>query len=236
MGTFFLRSFPFNEAHKLFFWGAKWGFWVGAKKFILKTFMCFFRPLKEHKDQLFWSGDRPGFGLLGLVIFFSLTYRPHPTPPRLARRRPKRTDLDRNGPKRTDMDRIGHFDAQLGCIVKARLREAHFSCELGGILMLSGALVLYGAIKLIKITDFPNTPCKCTCLYNAPSSHSVNSFPENYISVTFHFLSGMNLLKSNLHVFGCDSENFMDESLWNYCLGKSHCSSTTNNVCAAVFS
>ena len=40
----FLRSFPGNEAHKLFSWGPKMGFWVGAKKFMLKTSMCFFRP------------------------------------------------------------------------------------------------------------------------------------------------------------------------------------------------
>ena len=33
----FSRSFPGNEAHKFFFSGGpKWGFWVGAKKFMLK--------------------------------------------------------------------------------------------------------------------------------------------------------------------------------------------------------
>ena len=37
----FLRPFPGNEAHKLFFLGAQNGvFWVGAKKFRLKKFMC----------------------------------------------------------------------------------------------------------------------------------------------------------------------------------------------------
>ena len=42
----FLRSFPGNEAHNFCLGGAKWGFWVGGgKKFMLKKFMCFFRPL-----------------------------------------------------------------------------------------------------------------------------------------------------------------------------------------------
>ena len=42
----FLRPFPGNEAHKYFFLGAQNGvFWLGAKKFMLKKFMCFFGPL-----------------------------------------------------------------------------------------------------------------------------------------------------------------------------------------------
>ena len=45
VGPFF-ASFPGNEAHKLFFWGAQnGGFWVGVKKFMLKKFMRFFGPL-----------------------------------------------------------------------------------------------------------------------------------------------------------------------------------------------
>ena len=40
------RSFPGNEAHRLFARGPNWGFWVGAKKFMLKESMCFFRPLE----------------------------------------------------------------------------------------------------------------------------------------------------------------------------------------------
>ena len=44
----FLRSFPGNEAHKLFSGGPKWGFRVGGKKFMLKKFVCFFRPLVNH--------------------------------------------------------------------------------------------------------------------------------------------------------------------------------------------
>ena len=41
----FLRPLPGAEAHN-FFWGSKRGvFWVGAKKFMLKKFMCFFGPL-----------------------------------------------------------------------------------------------------------------------------------------------------------------------------------------------
>ena len=34
----------FWPPHKLFSGGPNWGFWVGAKKFMLKEFMCFFRP------------------------------------------------------------------------------------------------------------------------------------------------------------------------------------------------
>ena len=41
-----LRSFPGNEAHKLFFfWGPKTTrFWVGAKKFMLKSLCAFSVP------------------------------------------------------------------------------------------------------------------------------------------------------------------------------------------------
>ena len=46
-----LRSFPGNEAHKLFSGGPKQGFWVAAKKFMLKKFMCFFCPLEEGVKQ-----------------------------------------------------------------------------------------------------------------------------------------------------------------------------------------
>ena len=46
VGSPFLRSFPGNEAHKLFFVGGpNWGVLGGAKKFTLKKIMCFFRPL-----------------------------------------------------------------------------------------------------------------------------------------------------------------------------------------------
>ena len=41
----FLRSFPGNEAHKLFLGVPYLGVLGGAKKFMLKKFMCFFRPL-----------------------------------------------------------------------------------------------------------------------------------------------------------------------------------------------
>ena len=42
----FLQPFPENEARFNFFLGVQNGvFWVGAKKFMLKKFMCFFGPL-----------------------------------------------------------------------------------------------------------------------------------------------------------------------------------------------
>ena len=38
--------------HINFFLGAQnWGFWVGAKKFMLKKFMCFFRPSNFSSDE-----------------------------------------------------------------------------------------------------------------------------------------------------------------------------------------
>ena len=40
-----LRSFPGNEAHKLFLGVQNGVFWVGTKKFMLRRFMCCFRPL-----------------------------------------------------------------------------------------------------------------------------------------------------------------------------------------------
>ena len=42
----FLRSCPGNFQHKLFSGGQKWGFRAGCKKFMLKKFRCFVRPLK----------------------------------------------------------------------------------------------------------------------------------------------------------------------------------------------
>ena len=44
-----LRSFPGNEAHKLFL-GAQNR--VGAKTFMLKKFMCFFRPLSKSRSMI----------------------------------------------------------------------------------------------------------------------------------------------------------------------------------------
>ena len=48
-----------------------------------------------------------------------------------------------------------------------------------GFLIFSGAPVLWEfhkkTFKFNKITDFYNTACKSTCLYNAPSSHTVKS-------------------------------------------------------------
>ena len=67
-----------NEAHKLFLGAPNRAFWVGAKKFMLKKFLCFFGPLKsrnslgslrrasrESRKSLFvfprLFGDSPGF-------------------------------------------------------------------------------------------------------------------------------------------------------------------------------
>ena len=41
----FLRSFPGNEAHEFFLGVQKGAFGWGAKKFMLKEFMCLFCPL-----------------------------------------------------------------------------------------------------------------------------------------------------------------------------------------------
>ena len=47
----FLRPFPGNGARKLF-WGPKMGcFWVGAKKFMLKKFMCFVGSLEKKRKK-----------------------------------------------------------------------------------------------------------------------------------------------------------------------------------------
>ena len=45
-----LRSFPGNEARKLFSRGPNLGVVGGGQKFMLKKFMCFFRPLREAPD------------------------------------------------------------------------------------------------------------------------------------------------------------------------------------------
>ena len=48
------------------------------------------------------------------------------------------------------------------------------------------------------------------------------NFPNNYISVTRKYFSGINFPKITFHVFVCDSENYMEKCFWNYFLGKSH--------------
>ena len=51
-----LRSFPGNEAHKLLSGGPKSGVLGGGKKFMLKKFMCFFRPLFKSRAKALYSG------------------------------------------------------------------------------------------------------------------------------------------------------------------------------------
>ena len=53
MSVPFLRSFPGNEAHKLLLGCQKGVFWVGAKKVMLKKFMCFFGPLGKMTAKSF---------------------------------------------------------------------------------------------------------------------------------------------------------------------------------------
>ena len=60
----FLRPFPGNEAHKLFLGGQNGVFWVGAKKFMLKKFMCFFGPLDLEGLTPKFSTGHPGQKLL----------------------------------------------------------------------------------------------------------------------------------------------------------------------------
>ena len=45
----FLRPFPGNQAHKLFSGGPKWAVLGGAKKLMLKKFMCFSVPFDSLK-------------------------------------------------------------------------------------------------------------------------------------------------------------------------------------------
>ena len=53
----FLRSFPVNEASRLFFWGPKM-FWGEGKKFMFEFFMCLFRHIQHEKCK------QPGLGTL----------------------------------------------------------------------------------------------------------------------------------------------------------------------------
>ena len=46
-GVFFCILSQDMRHIKCFSWGPKWGVWVGAKKFMLKKFMCFFGPLSR---------------------------------------------------------------------------------------------------------------------------------------------------------------------------------------------
>ena len=98
--------------------------------------------------------------------------------------------LDQNGPKwrkmvkTTILVKISLFrpdfvnSVQTRCIVKARLRKVHFSGDFLGVfdfLRIACSLgIPQETFKFSKIPFFPNAPCKTTCLYNAPSMHTVD--------------------------------------------------------------
>ena len=64
MWVFCLRSFPGNEAHKLFSGGPKSGVLVGGQKVMLKTFMCFLCPLpKPFRERKTGSLRKGSFSL-----------------------------------------------------------------------------------------------------------------------------------------------------------------------------
>ena len=54
------------------------------------------------------------------------------------------------------------------------------------------------------------------------------NFPKNYMSVTRNSFLELISRKNTLHVFFCDSENYMEKSFGNYFLGKSHLSYINN--------
>ena len=77
-----LRSFPGNEAHKLFSGGPKWGFGVGAKKLTLKTFMCFFHLSKRtHKQMFHWILRGTSASYAHMSSCFFKRRPPEPPPP-----------------------------------------------------------------------------------------------------------------------------------------------------------
>ena len=78
---------------------------------------------------------------------------------------------------------------QTRCIVKARLRRVHFSGDfLRGFDFLRSACSLgipqENPLNSIKSPIFTNTPCKFTCLYNAPSIHTVE---KRHININIIF-------------------------------------------------
>ena len=44
----------------------------------------------------------------------------------------------------------------------------------------------------------------------------LNEFPEKYVSYIKRSLLGINFPKVTLHVFACDSENYIEKLSWNY--------------------
>ena len=79
-----------NEANKFFSWGSEIGaFWVGGQKFMLKMFMCFFRPLMTREGRIV-NFTLPGlrFHTLQTRAVSSLALSHPCSPPVLARPRP----------------------------------------------------------------------------------------------------------------------------------------------------
>ena len=69
--------------------------------------------------------------------------------------------------------------SKLGALYKARLRQFHFFWRFsGGFWFSQDHLFSRNStrkpLNLIKSPIFTNTPCKSTCLYNAPSMHTVD--------------------------------------------------------------
>ena len=70
---------------------------------------------------------------------------------------------------------------QTRCIVKARLRKVHFSGDFQGGFCFSQECLFSRnptrkPLHLLESAIFTNAPCKTTCLYNAPSMHTVEFF------------------------------------------------------------
>ena len=85
-------------------------------------------------------------------------------------------------PISADNNYSGNFNSvQTRCIVKGEAQKSPLFWRFsGGFLIFSGSLVLYKFHKKTfklnkkKSSIFTNAPCKTACLYNAPSTHTVN--------------------------------------------------------------
>ena len=100
---------------------------------------------------------------------------------------PKWTNMDLFRPKWTKMDHFGPFgladaknnSVQTRCIVKGEAQKSPLFWRFSGGFWFSQDRLLSRnstrkPLNLIKSPIFTNTPCKSTCLYNAPSMHTVN--------------------------------------------------------------
>ena len=83
---------------------------------------------------------------------------------------------------------------------KARLRKDHFSGDFLGVFDLLRSACSLGIpqenpLNLRKSLIFTNTPCKSTCLYNAPSMHTVELL-RKLLSFDLHVPKGMQTMAS----------------------------------------